>query len=235
MPTSTSLRTSRKKIYGGKWSLKYKRSINCKRPKGFSQRQYCKYKNKNKNKNKNKTTRRTRTRKGGKIPDHTYLYFDKDNAPISLSHLNTLIRISSSAKFSPENIFTKLKEELGKTRNSSAIYLVDRAIAAMFGYIIGYVTYDDDDDSKTGIISFVELTPSVRGLGLCLPMLDAYIKNVMRSNPDIQKFQLYNIGGEASCRCYKRAFEMNGFTLKNDINCSEIFEEGRLMVFYKNE
>ena len=26
-----------------KWSLKYKRSINCKRPRGFSQRQYCKY------------------------------------------------------------------------------------------------------------------------------------------------------------------------------------------------
>ena len=31
-----------KKI-GGKWSLKYKRSINCKHPKGFSQRQHCKY------------------------------------------------------------------------------------------------------------------------------------------------------------------------------------------------
>ena len=28
---------------GGKWSLKYKRSINCKKPKGFSQRQHCKY------------------------------------------------------------------------------------------------------------------------------------------------------------------------------------------------
>lgn len=28
---------------GGKWSAKYKRSINCKRPKGFSQRQHCKY------------------------------------------------------------------------------------------------------------------------------------------------------------------------------------------------
>jgi Thioredoxin len=26
-----------------KWSQKYKKSINCKRPKGFSQRQYCKY------------------------------------------------------------------------------------------------------------------------------------------------------------------------------------------------
>jgi len=28
---------------GGKWSQKYKNSINCSRPKGFSQKQYCKY------------------------------------------------------------------------------------------------------------------------------------------------------------------------------------------------
>ena len=28
---------------GGKWSRKYKKSINCLNPKGFSQRQYCKY------------------------------------------------------------------------------------------------------------------------------------------------------------------------------------------------
>lgn len=28
---------------GGKWSLKYKKSINCRHPKGFSQRQHCKY------------------------------------------------------------------------------------------------------------------------------------------------------------------------------------------------
>lgn len=26
-----------------KWSTKYKRSINCRRPRGFSQRQHCKY------------------------------------------------------------------------------------------------------------------------------------------------------------------------------------------------
>ena len=37
-----------RKLRGGKWSLKYKRSINCKRPKGFSQKQYCKYSRKNK-------------------------------------------------------------------------------------------------------------------------------------------------------------------------------------------
>ena len=34
-------RTMTKK--GGKWSMKYKRSINCNRPRGFSQRQHCKY------------------------------------------------------------------------------------------------------------------------------------------------------------------------------------------------
>jgi len=26
-----------------KWSLKYKKSINCRHPKGFSQKQHCKY------------------------------------------------------------------------------------------------------------------------------------------------------------------------------------------------
>lgn len=26
-----------------KWSIKYKKSINCRRPRGFSQRQHCKY------------------------------------------------------------------------------------------------------------------------------------------------------------------------------------------------
>ncbi len=30
-----------------KWSRKYKKSINCNRPKGFSQKQYCKYGRKN--------------------------------------------------------------------------------------------------------------------------------------------------------------------------------------------
>jgi len=36
-------KTRKLKKRGGKWSAKYKRSINCKRPKGFSQKQYCKY------------------------------------------------------------------------------------------------------------------------------------------------------------------------------------------------
>ena len=35
--------TRRNKKMGGKWSIKYKKSINCNRPKGFSQKQHCKY------------------------------------------------------------------------------------------------------------------------------------------------------------------------------------------------
>jgi len=31
------------KKVGGKWSMKYKKSINCNHPKGFSQKQHCKY------------------------------------------------------------------------------------------------------------------------------------------------------------------------------------------------
>jgi len=46
---STSRKSLKSKLSkkGGKWSQKYKKSINCNRPKGFSQRQYCKYGRKN--------------------------------------------------------------------------------------------------------------------------------------------------------------------------------------------
>jgi hypothetical protein len=36
-------KTRKTKRTKGKWSRKYKKSINCRRPKGFSQKQYCKY------------------------------------------------------------------------------------------------------------------------------------------------------------------------------------------------
>ena len=50
-----SNRKSNKKMQrGGKWSIKYKKSINCNRPKGFSQKQHCKYgRNKKTKKQKN--------------------------------------------------------------------------------------------------------------------------------------------------------------------------------------
>jgi len=48
------------KVGGRKWTKKYKKSINCKKPKGFSQKQYCKYGRK---KLKNKTKKRSKKRK----------------------------------------------------------------------------------------------------------------------------------------------------------------------------
>ena len=42
----------KKKTQRRKWSKKYKRSIKCKKPKGFSQRQHCKYGRKRKTRNK---------------------------------------------------------------------------------------------------------------------------------------------------------------------------------------
>jgi hypothetical protein len=41
--TYSAGKTRRRRQTGGKWSQKYKKSINCRRPKGFSQRQHCKY------------------------------------------------------------------------------------------------------------------------------------------------------------------------------------------------
>ena len=54
---------------GGKWSRKYKKSINCKKPKGFSQKQHCKYGRQNKSKkhytkqNKQRNKQRKKTKK----------------------------------------------------------------------------------------------------------------------------------------------------------------------------
>jgi len=41
-----------------RWSMKYKKSINCERPKGFSQKQYCRYGRKNGGKGTRKNSRK---------------------------------------------------------------------------------------------------------------------------------------------------------------------------------
>jgi len=47
-----------KETIGGGWSKSYKKSINCKKPHGFSQKQFCKYKNKKTKKKRNKIKKR---------------------------------------------------------------------------------------------------------------------------------------------------------------------------------
>jgi hypothetical protein len=49
------MKTPLKRTIGGKWSMKYKKSINCNKPKGFSQKQYCKYGRKKTIKRKSKS------------------------------------------------------------------------------------------------------------------------------------------------------------------------------------
>ena len=46
-----------------KWSLKYKRNINCSRPRGFSQKQYCKYGRGSRKPSRKKTKRRVKSRR----------------------------------------------------------------------------------------------------------------------------------------------------------------------------
>ena len=57
---STKLST---KKTGGSWSIKYKKSINCNRPKGFSQKQHCKYGRKNGKPIKKKTVKKKTIKK----------------------------------------------------------------------------------------------------------------------------------------------------------------------------
>tara|TARA_B100000401_G_scaffold13265_1_gene8338 strand:+ start:1833 stop:2378 length:546 start_codon:yes stop_codon:yes gene_type:complete len=49
---------------GGKWSTKYKNSINCKKPKGFSQKQYCKH-------GRKKSTKPKKSKKSTKLDCRT--------------------------------------------------------------------------------------------------------------------------------------------------------------------
>ena len=43
MPEKRKTRKKYNPRGGRKWSRKYKRSINCRHPRGFSQKQYCTY------------------------------------------------------------------------------------------------------------------------------------------------------------------------------------------------
>jgi len=56
--TSKSKGVMKGAMKGGKWSAKYKKSINCKRPKGSSQKQHCKYGRNKTRKNKSRKNER---------------------------------------------------------------------------------------------------------------------------------------------------------------------------------
>ena len=59
-PSKKRQSKKRSPIRGGKWTKKYKKSINCKKPKGFSQKQHCKY-------GRKKFKKQSRKMKGGHL------------------------------------------------------------------------------------------------------------------------------------------------------------------------
>jgi len=64
---------------GGKWTQKYKKSINCKKPKGFSQKQYCKYGRKKEEKKTRKIIDKTKTIKKKKTFFKNYDLYSNAN------------------------------------------------------------------------------------------------------------------------------------------------------------
>lgn len=67
---------------GGKWSAKYKRSIDCKRPKGFSQRQHCKY---------GRKTKKNRIQRGGRCANSDHLdWVEKQIFNERLTHTHSM-------------------------------------------------------------------------------------------------------------------------------------------------
>jgi len=180
--------------------------------------------NNKKNKNKNKTNRKN---VGGTSNQIKHLFFDKYNVPPI--NLNLLIRNSyTSSEFSPDNILSKLNEDqtTKQGRDSSSLYLTTQTGDKIVGYISGYV-YDE-----LGVISFVEFHQSIRGLGLCTQYLNKYLKLVLETHPNIETYQLFNVGGERACRCYVKAFEQNGFSFRDAVNCKDLGDE--VMYFDKN-
>jgi len=89
-----------------KWSRKYKKSINCKKPKGFSQKQYCKY-----GKNKRKT-RKTRRRKGGVEP--TKLNLNINDANDNMLYVPVVNREYKSEPLGANNDLATIRSD-GKT------------------------------------------------------------------------------------------------------------------------
>jgi len=104
---------------GGKWTQKYKKSINCKKPKGFSQKQYCKYGRKKGGKKTRKIIDKTKTIKKKKT-------FFKNYDLYSNANPKDTIRIKYNTIENLKKTIKKL-EKLRKTKKYSHARIVQVA------------------------------------------------------------------------------------------------------------
>jgi hypothetical protein len=91
--------------------------------------------------------------------------------------------------------------------------IVDESAQVVVGYVLG-------STSTFGLhIGNVFITEGMRGLGMCVPLMVAYLNQVQQVSP-VDNIDLYNAGGERSCRCYTKAFEQTGYVQKRPMDCS---------------
>ena len=97
-----------------KWTMKYKKSINCKKPKGFSQKQYCKYGRTHK--------KRRKTMKGG-IGERAAIGFGRVLINGAKNGGNVLLGTAKSGAKSLSEEIAKdaIKQEIFKQKYSNEI------------------------------------------------------------------------------------------------------------------
>lgn len=140
-----------------------------------------------------------------------YVYVDKHNPP-------------------SDQLLQQIAKSDGDVRSAYRDYLQETAImeepyvAHLFllleegaDVVVGYVLGTTGESSVH--IGNVYITESLRGLGMCVPLMVAYVTRLQLTGP-IDSMDLYNAGGERSCRCYAKAFDQLGYIQKRPMDCS---------------
>lgn len=142
----------------------------------------------------------------------SYVYVDKKSAA-------TATLLTQLAKSVPD-IQTAYRDYLHEASLTvepdvaHMLVMVDDAASAVVGYVLGTVSH------ASVHIANVYITDSLRGLGMCVPLMLAYLSRLQAVHGPIEYIDLYNAGGERSCRCYTKAFEQAGYAQKRPMDCS---------------
>jgi len=117
----------------------------------------------------------------------------------------------------------KIKHECEKIIQSTVIFPINLnnlndieelelsiVLAIKNNKIIGYLLYKINDDDNSIYIEFIEVNEKYRNLSLCKKLITYLIKTL----PDINTYELYNVGGLSGYSCYVDSFESNNFIVE---------------------
>lgn len=137
------------------------------------------------------------------------------NLTVQKQYLDTLKKLQNKGKalsstadkdvFYPYLILPSLTDDIKFKENCGFIYF------ELDGIIIGYLLYtykNFDSEKKNHIyIDYVEVHPDYTGKRLC----NKLIQELLHFKSDINKFELFNVGGLPAFKCYVNTFIQNGF------------------------